>query len=207
MPNDATAVAAAANTAVADADAVTDGVAADTDAVADAGVAADAAVATAAVADAPADDAADGVADTAVMAEMEPDLVQARRTAVMAHSVVIRLRQLGLPDDMDPQLARLSTDLGDLWGAQKEFTDLLNDMLKNARDWDAMGDALTDLRASIEHIAWHIDSVREPIERIAERAYAEAQGQTAAELALGRAQVLDDCCSVELSAELRDGRE
>lgn len=125
----------------------------------------------------------------------------------MAHSVVIRLRQLGMPEDMDPQLARLSTDLGDLWGAQKEFTDLLNDMLKNARDWEAVGDALTDLRAAIDHIAWHIDGVRGPIERIAERAYAEAQGQTAAELALGRARVVDDCCSVELSAELGDGRE
>ena len=105
--------------------------------------------------------------------EMEADLNQARRNAVMAHSVVIHLRQLGLPNDMDDELAAVSTDLGDLWGAQKEFTDLLHNMLKNAHDWQSLGDALVDMRASVEHIAWHLQSIQEPITKLAEYAYAQ----------------------------------
>lgn len=104
---------------------------------------------------------------------MEADLNQARRTAVMAHSVVVMLREMGLPDTLDAELASVSTDLGDLWGAQKEFTDRLHNMLKTSKDWDAVGDSLIDMRASIDHIAWHLESVREPLTRIAEYAYAQ----------------------------------
>ena len=109
--------------------------------------------------------------DNIAAAEMEADLNQARRTAVMAHNVVIRLRELGLPEALDAELASVSTDLGDLWGAQKEFTDHLHDMLKTAHDWDSVGDSFVDMRASIEHIAWHLESIREPLTKLAEYAY------------------------------------
>ena len=112
--------------------------------------------------------------DNIAAIEMEADLNQARRTAVMAHNVVIRLRELGLPDTLDAELASVSTDLGDLWGAQKEFTDHLHNMLKTSHDWDSVGDSLVDMRASIEHIAWHLDSIREPLTKLAEYAYSQA---------------------------------
>ena len=125
--------------------------------------------------------------------EMEADLNQARRTAVMAHNVVIRLRELGLPDTLDAELASVSTDLGDLWGAQKEFTDHLHSMLKTSHDWDSVGDSLVDMRASIEHIAWHLESIREPLTRLAEYAYSQSQDPTADSPPPG-----ENCCAAEL---------
>ena len=112
--------------------------------------------------------------DNIAATEIEADLNQARRTAVMAHNVVIRMRELGLPDTLDTELASVSTDLGDLWGAQKEFTDHLHNMLKASHDWDSVGDSLVDMRASIEHIAWHLDSIREPLTKLAEYAYSQS---------------------------------
>ncbi|MCH8826756.1 MAG: hypothetical protein J4N64_01525 [Chloroflexi bacterium] len=106
--------------------------------------------------------------------ELDADVQQARRNSVMAHSVVIMFKEMGLPQDMDDDLASVCTDLGDLWGAQKEFADRLQGMLKAERGWDMVGDALTDLRASIDHVAWHLKSVREPLTRIAEYAYGQA---------------------------------
>ena len=132
--------------------------------------------------------------DNTATTEMEADLNQARRTAVMAHNVVIRLRELGLPDTLDAELANVSTDLGDLWGAQKEFTDHLHNMLKTSHDWDSIGDSLVDMRASIEHIAWHLESIREPLTRLAEYAYSQAQDPTAD----SPPPPGENCCAAEL---------
>lgn len=110
-----------------------------------------------------------------IVTEMEADIQQARRTSVMAHSVVILLKEMGLPQDMDDDLASVCTDLGDLWGAQQEFADRLQNMLKAERSWEMVGDALVDMRASIDHIAWHLKSVREPLTRIAEYAYGQTK--------------------------------
>lgn len=107
-------------------------------------------------------------------ADIEADLDHARRTALMAHSVVVRLRKMGLPEALDTELASMSTDLGDLWGAQKEFTDQLHNMLKTSYDWDSIGDSLVDMRATIDHIAWHLARVREPLTRIAQYAYTQS---------------------------------
>ena len=56
---------------------------------------------------------------------MEPDNQHARRTALVAHSVVAKLQEMGLPNDLEDELATLSTDLGDLWSAQRELADQL----------------------------------------------------------------------------------
>ena len=101
----------------------------------------------------------------------EPDMEQAREMALMAHSVVIKLKTMGLPDSLDSDLASLSTDLGDIWSAQKSLTDGLEGLLKSSHDWEAVGDHLVDIRASIDHIAWHLKSVRRPLNRITRFAY------------------------------------
>ena len=136
--------------------------------------------------------------DSTGVIEMEADLNQARRTAVMAHNVVIRMREMGLPDSLDAELASVSTDLGDLWGAQKEFTDHLHNMLKTSHDWDSIGDSLVDMRASIEHIAWHLESIREPLTRLAEYAYSQGSDPTAD----SPPPPGENCCAVELDAIL-----
>ena len=106
---------------------------------------------------------------------MQPNLRHARQTAVTAHSVVIKLKEMGLPDDYDEELALLSTDLGDLWSAQRELVDLLGGLVDSQADWGAVGDSLVDLRATVDHIRWHVDSVREPMTRLTEYAYNQAE--------------------------------
>ena len=104
----------------------------------------------------------------------QPDLGQARRTALMAHSVVIKLKEMGLPEDLDDELASLSTDLGDLWTAQRELADHLEQLLKSPPDWESLGDYLVDLRVVVDHIGWHARSVRRPMTRLTQYAYRRA---------------------------------
>lgn len=104
--------------------------------------------------------------------EREPDLEQARRTALMAHQVVVKLKKMGMPDDMDEPLSQLGVDLGDLWGAQSVLAKQLEAFIKSpAGDWSAVGDGVADMRSTIEHMAFHLQSVRAPMERIALWAY------------------------------------
>ena len=112
---------------------------------------------------------------------MEPDRAQARRTALMAHGVITRLKEMGLPDELDDDLAVLSTDLGDIWSAEKALSDGLERLAGSSNDWEAVGDQLIDLRAAIDHLAWHVKSVRKPMTKIARFAYkraAEAESGT-----------------------------
>ena len=111
---------------------------------------------------------------------MEPDQQHARRTGMAAHSVVAKLQEMGLPDSLDGELAALSTDLGDLWGAQKELADQLERLVRTEADWSAVGDHLVDLRATVDHISWHLSSVRRPMTKITRYAYrAAAQAESA----------------------------
>ena len=105
---------------------------------------------------------------------LQPHLGQARQTAQIAHSVVIKLKVMGLPEGFDAELASLSTDLGDLWSAQKALADRMEGLLESADDWEAVGDLLVDLRAGVDHIAWHVKSVRKPLNRITHFAYRKA---------------------------------
>ena len=106
--------------------------------------------------------------------KMEPDIRHARRTAVTAHNVVIKLKEMGLPDDLDRELALMSVDLGDLWSAQKELADLLEKLIDSPMDWGEVGDSLVDIRATIDHVRWHADSVRRPMTRLTHYAHRQA---------------------------------
>jgi hypothetical protein len=88
----------------------------------------------------------------------------------MAHAVLVKLKELGLPEDLDEVLGRLCTDLGDLWNAQRTLTDQLEAFL-SSDEWNAAGDNLVDLRSSIDHMAWHVKSVRRPMAQITRYAY------------------------------------
>ncbi len=101
----------------------------------------------------------------------EPDLAQARRNAIKAHAVVIKLKEMGLPQGLDEDLASLSTDLGDLWAANMRLTEQLDLFLSAPSDWGEIGDRMADLKAGIDHMAWHVDSIRRPLDRIAAFAY------------------------------------
>ena len=103
--------------------------------------------------------------------EFAPDLGRARITAHMAHAVVIKLKEMDLPDSLDGDLARLSTDLSDLWNAQKELNRRLENLLKVSGQWGVMGDLLVDIRADIDHMSWHMKSIRKPLTKITRYAY------------------------------------
>ena len=111
----------------------------------------------------------------------EADLGLARHTAVVSHSVVIKFQEMGLPEGLTAELASLSSDLGDLWSAQKALTERLEALVKSPHDWEVAGNHLVDLRSSIDHMAWHISSVRRPLTKITRFAFrkaAERPGQT-----------------------------
>ena len=104
-----------------------------------------------------------------------PNLAQARQKSSMAHQILVKLKEQGLEENYDEDLAKLCTDLGDLWSSQLVFTERLGDFLdiEIAQDdtWNKFGDCLADLCSELEHMAWHIQSVKDPIERIAQRSY------------------------------------
>ena len=96
----------------------------------------------------------------------------------MAHSIVIKLKEMGLPDELDEQLSRMCTDLGDLWSAQNSLVNQFEEFLKSDDDWDAIGDTLVDLSSTIEHIAWHMKGIRAPMGEITQYAYEQTESQT-----------------------------
>ncbi len=108
---------------------------------------------------------------------LEPDMDHARDTSLMAHSVVIKLKKMGLPADYDEELARVSTDLGDIWGSHKALCEGLEDLIRGSRSWEEVGDSLVDLRASLDHFSWHLGNVRAPLTKLTRYAYRAAQDE------------------------------
>ena len=104
--------------------------------------------------------------------EREPDLHKARRAALMAHHMIVKLKEMGMPDDMDGPLSQFGTDLGDLWSAQSVLAKQMEAFLKSGdMGWSAAGDAIADMQATVEHMARHIQNIRAPMERVALWAY------------------------------------
>lgn len=93
----------------------------------------------------------------------------------MAHSVVIKLKEMGLPDDLDEQLSQLCTDLGDLWSAQNLLAGQVEEFLKSPDDWADVGDRLVDIRSTIDHMAWHMKGIRRPMRKITTYAYGQSE--------------------------------
>ena len=101
----------------------------------------------------------------------EPNTALARKTAVVAHSLVAKFQEMGLPSELEPDLAKLSTDLGDLWSAHEHLANQLECVVRSGADWDTIGDNLVDIRSTIDQIAWHINTIRRPMTKITRYAY------------------------------------
>lgn len=114
---------------------------------------------------------------TELVDDLAPDLANARQTASMAHAVVIRLKEMGLPEELDEALGVLCTDLGDIWGAQKALAARLEYLIDHADDWEAVADCLVDIRAAVDHLRTHVETARDPIDRVARYAYGQAHPQ------------------------------
>ena len=105
--------------------------------------------------------------------EVSANLAQARRNGEMAHKILTKFKEMDLPESLDEELSKLCTDLGDMWSTQLLFTEKLDELLKSETDWNMIGDYLTDLKAHIDHMSWHAESVESPIMKIAEFAYSK----------------------------------
>jgi hypothetical protein len=92
----------------------------------------------------------------------------------MAHAVVVKFKEVGLPKELDGELAALSTDLGDLWGAQSELSERLEKFLKSPVDWETVGDYLVEMRVAVDHLQWHVRNVRRPMTKVTRYAYRKA---------------------------------
>ena len=106
-----------------------------------------------------------------------PKLNRARQTANVAHGVVIRFKEMGLPESFDAELASLCTDLGDLWSASEALSETLQAMVEARDGWNAVGDSLVDIRSGIDHMDWHVKSVKRPLTRITHYAYRRASAR------------------------------
>ncbi len=106
--------------------------------------------------------------------QAEPDLEQARITANVAHNIVIKFKEMGLPEALDAELAKISTDLGDLLSAQNLLSDQVSNVFKCPNDWKLIANLLVDIKSNIEHISWHQKNIRSPLGKIARYAYRKA---------------------------------
>ena len=105
---------------------------------------------------------------------MQADTDGARQTALRAHAVIVKLKEMGLPEELDADLARLSTDLGDIWRAETVLVRQIRSLLESSENWESVGDRLTDVGTTLEHVAWHVKSARGPVGKIARYAYRKA---------------------------------
>lgn len=101
--------------------------------------------------------------------------IRARHKALMSHAVVIRLKEMGLPEELDSELAALATDLGDLCSAQEDLAEGMEELLSTTNGWEGVADSLVDIRCVIDHMAWHLDGVRRPMNRITSHAYRKSE--------------------------------
>jgi hypothetical protein len=105
----------------------------------------------------------------------EPNLEQARRNSGLAHRILVKLKTIDLEDQYDDQLAKLCTDIADLWGAQLVFGEILNRFLEESDQWDSTGDDFVDMLSNVQHMSWHIDSIKEPLQTFAEYSYSRSE--------------------------------
>ena len=79
----------------------------------------------------------------------EPDLDHARRRSGLAHRILVKLKTIGSEEHYDDELAKLCTDVADLWGAQLVFGEILNRFLEESDQWDSIGDDFVDMLSSV----------------------------------------------------------
>ncbi len=91
----------------------------------------------------------------------------------------MKMKKMGLTDEMDGDLSQFCTDLADLWSAQQDLARQTEALLNAPNDWADVGDALADFAATVDHMAWHIKGIREPMDALTLHAYGRANGSQA----------------------------
>lgn len=95
----------------------------------------------------------------------------------MAHNILIKFKEMDLPEEFDSDLASLCTDLGDIWSASSSLNNLLQNFFKSPKEWGSVGDQLVDMRSSLDHIDWHLNSIRDSMDNLTNYAYDNATNE------------------------------
>ena len=103
--------------------------------------------------------------------ESRSSIIRAREKAVKAHSVVIKFKELGLPEDMDSELAKFSTDLADLCSESEMISSELDKLINRSGDWAQVANTMVDIQARLDHLSWHVKSIRRPLNRLTTYSY------------------------------------
>ena len=106
--------------------------------------------------------------------ESKAGLIRARVKASKAHSVVIKFKEIGLPEDMDTELATLSTDLADLCSESEMISSELDKLINRSDDWAQVANTMVDIQARVDHLSWHLKSIRRPLNRITTYSYSRS---------------------------------
>ena len=107
--------------------------------------------------------------------ELQPGFSTPRQVAELAHRILVKFKEMELPDDFDQQLAVLCTDLSDCWSASKDLENKLKILLNEDHGWDSIGEILVDIRSIIDHLDRHVKSVKKPINMITNFSYSESE--------------------------------
>lgn len=102
---------------------------------------------------------------------MNPNLDQARQTALLAHKILVKFQVMQLPEKYWEDLAKLSTDISDMISAKESILSNLNSLLNATSDWETIGEILVDIHTHIEHIMWHTENIQTPIKALTNFAF------------------------------------
>lgn len=94
---------------------------------------------------------------------IEPNIDQARQTALFAHKILVKFQEMGLPEKYWDELAKLSTDLSDMIAARESILSNLTTLLDSNSSWDTIGEMLVDIHSHVDHIIWHSENIQTPI--------------------------------------------
>ncbi|MEE2885400.1 MAG: hypothetical protein VX701_06875 [Chloroflexota bacterium] len=101
-------------------------------------------------------------------------VIRAREKAVKAHSVVIKFKEMGLPEEMDAELAIFSTDVADVCSESEMISSELDKLVAGSDDWTQIANTMVDIQARVDHLAWHLKSIRRPLNRITTYSYSRS---------------------------------
>ena len=107
--------------------------------------------------------------------ELQPGLTKPRQVAELAHKILVKFKEMELPDHLDDELGVLCTDLADFWSASKDLESKLQILLNQEHKWDSIGEILVDLRIIVDHLERHVKSVKRPINTITSFSYYQSE--------------------------------
>ena len=104
----------------------------------------------------------------------EPNFLQARNTAILAHRIVVKLQEIGLPDELENTIGDIGTDLADLCSINNNISSLVEKLINDPPEWESMANTIIDLKSTVEHMNVHAHKFGKTANKIARFAYKEA---------------------------------